>query len=299
MKVFMRRLTLRYKRLPQQRVCSLEINGSRNMLLSYMTTHEQLAPKRPPLDLLKLLGAGLLVACGFVGVAALERKYNVSLPAVLLIVFLALLLNKAVRTGSARTTSREHVSEAEPCPSDSRAPDSEHTAQGINKSLQKSWLWLFGGLLGIWVAAALYPPLDMNPVMGFALVLGVVPIVTHIELSVHKKLASHGTLVRKLYDRVGIGLILFAVLLFLNGALDTHSSAQAHARVVQKTASRGARGPATYSLVVAPSWRPGRNDETLEVSSSTFSGVRTGESVRVVVHQGLFRLPWFSGVVPD
>jgi hypothetical protein len=156
-----------------------------------------------------------------------------------------------------RCSKCEQIFDSELCPVCAKgAPDSAQTRQKINESLKKFSVVLVAGLFGILLAVRLYPPLDMNPVMGIALVWFFIPVVVHISLSVRKRLGSHTALVRKIYAWVGVGLVMFAAFVFLNGALDKYPPVQAHARVARKSASRGRSGT-SYSVIVAPSWREG------------------------------------------
>jgi hypothetical protein len=185
------------------------------------------------------------------------------------------------------------------CPAcGNQMPDSAETRRKANKSLKNYPLPMLVGLFGILIAAHSYPPLDMNPVMGVGLVSFFTPMLAHIAFSVRQQLSSHTALLKGMYELAAVVLAIFAAFLFLNGALDKNPSLQAHTRVAQKSVTRG-RGRPSYSLIVTPSWRPGRVEERLEVSGATFSMVRRGEAVLVVVHRGVFRLPWFSDVLPE
>jgi hypothetical protein len=179
-----------------------------------------------------------------------------------------------------------------------RTLDSADVRRNVNSSLKNDPLLLLFGLFGILTAAHFYRPLDSNPVMFVALVLFFTPILAHVGFGIRKQLSSHTALLRSLYRSFGVGLVIFAATLFLNGAFDKYPSVQAHTRVTQKSVTRGRGGP-SYSLIVTPSWRNGRVEERLEVSGTTFSKVRTGGAVLVVAHRGLFRLPWFSSVLPE
>jgi hypothetical protein len=176
------------------------------------------------------------------------------------------------------------------------APGSLATKLEINKSLSYFMMTDLGGLFGILVAAHFYPPLDTGAVMGVALVLFFIP--TAMILAVRKNPAAHAERVRKTCAWSAIALVSFAIFLFLNGNLDRNPPVQIQTTLIRKSVARGRGGP-NYSLIVAPSWRQGRRDEELNVSGATFSKVRIGESVLVVVHRGLLGLPWFSNVLPD
>ena len=176
--------------------------------------------------------------------------------------------------------------------------DTAQTKREINKTMKKPVVACLAGLFGILAAAYIYPPLDTNQMMGFALVIFFTPMVIHIMLAVRRRLARHATLLTKMYVGTAVGLLVLTAFVFLNGALDKHSPVQDHTRVTRKSVSRGRSGT-TYTIFVNPSWRRGRVEERLSVSGRTFSNLRTGEPVRVVTHAGAFSLPWFSDVVPD
>jgi len=92
-------------------------------------------------------------------------------------------------------------------------------------------------------------------------------------------------------------LCIFAAFLFLNGKLDTNPPAEIQTRVIAKSVRY--RRLSYGVLTVAPSWRDGRTEENLEVSSATFYMIAEGQLVQVVVHRGAFGLPWYSSVLPD
>jgi YD repeat-containing protein len=176
--------------------------------------------------------------------------------------------------------------------------DSAEARAAANRSLKNYPLPSLFGLFGMLLAAHFYPPLDMNPVMGIGLALLFVPIAAHLWLSARRHLASNVALLKRMYRLQAAVLCVFAAFLLLNGWLDRYPPVQASTRVTQKNATTG-RGGASYSLVVSPSWRTGRVEERLEVSGTTFSTVRRGEPIRVVVHRGALGLSWFSDVLPD
>jgi hypothetical protein len=147
------------------------------------------------------------------------------------------------------------------------------------------------GALGIFVAGYCYPPIDMETSVPLAMLLIVfVPLVlarVAIKLEESKKIAG---------VVVAIVLCISAAFLILNGSLDTYPPAQIDTRVIAKFV--GYR--LTYGVItVAPSWRDGRTEENLPVSSATFYMVEKGQSVQIVVHRGAFGLPWFSSVLPE
>ena len=179
-----------------------------------------------------------------------------------------------------------------------RVLDSAEAKAVVNKSLLLYPLPTVVGLFGILIAVRLYPPLDMNPVMGVSVIVFFIPGLAHIAFGVRRQLSSNVELLKRMYVAVAVLLAVFAGSLFLNGSLDKYPSVQAQSHVTRKYVTRG-RGGSSYSLYVSPSWRPGRREERLEVSGKTFSTVEMGEPVLVVVHPGVFQLPWFSNVLPE
>lgn len=100
--------------------------------------------------------------------------------------------------------------------------------------------------------------------------------------------AAYIGFVRRVLACVGLVLVLFSVLIILNGALDSYPPLQVETQVVRK--SVGVRS--SYHLTVSPSWREGRDQETFQVRRATFGHLQTGESIQVEVHRGAFGIPW-------
>jgi hypothetical protein len=147
------------------------------------------------------------------------------------------------------------------------------------------------GAFGIFIAGYRYPPVDMYTNMsGSTLVIALVLLALAL-VSRREEFRKMGRIV------AAIVFCLCAALLFLNGSLDNNPPAEVKTRVIAKSVRYGKGGG--YILTVAPSWRDGRTEESLGVSSTTFYTIQEGQLVQVVVHRGAFRLPWFSNVLPD
>ena len=191
------------------------------------------------------------------------------------------------------------ASDAESCPvCGNQMPDSDEVRNKVNQAFKYYLLPSMVGLFGVLIATHFYPPLDKNALIGFGLVPFFAPIFAHLAFSIRRQLSSHVEMLKGIYRLTAVVLAIFAAFLFLNGAMDKYPSEQAETRVTQKLIARGKYGQ-SYSLIVTPSWRSGRLEERLEVDGPTYSMVRTGDPVRVVLHRGAFRLPWFSGVLPE
>jgi hypothetical protein len=148
------------------------------------------------------------------------------------------------------------------------------------------------GALGIFIAAYCYPLIDMYTKMsGPTLLIALVLVVLVHVVPRREEFRKIGRIV------AAIVFCLCAAFLFLNGSLDDHPPAEIKTRIIAKSVRYGKGGG--YVLTVAPSWRDGRTEESLGVSSSTFYALEEGQLVQVVVHRGALGVPWFSNVLPD
>jgi hypothetical protein len=147
------------------------------------------------------------------------------------------------------------------------------------------------GALASLIAVYWYPPLDVETSVPLAIILIVfVPLVL-ARFAIKREEFKKGAGVV-----AAIVLCISAGFLILNGSLDKYPPAQVNARVIAK--SVGYRLTSGV-LTVAPSWRDGRTEERLPVSSATFYKIEEGQWVQIVVHRGAFGLPWFSSVLPE
>ena len=153
------------------------------------------------------------------------------------------------------------------------------------------------GVIGMFAAFYFYPPLDRNVIAAVGVFLFLVPNLLYSVFWALRQLLSTVALLKALYIATGIVLATFAVLLIVNGALDRYPSVEVRTRILSVSTRQGRFGDITYTLVLAP-WRAGGAEETLEGDSATFSKFQTGEPVGIIVHRGVFRLPWFSSVEP-
>jgi hypothetical protein len=148
------------------------------------------------------------------------------------------------------------------------------------------------GALGILIAGYCYPPIDMYTNTSVPTLLTALVLLALI----------HVALRREEFRKIGrtVAAIVFCLcstFLILNGSLDNFPPVEIKTRVIAKAVRYGKGGG--YVLTVAPSWRDGRTEENLGVSSTTFYTVGEGQLIQVAVHQGAFGLSWFSNVLPD
>jgi hypothetical protein len=172
-----------------------------------------------------------------------------------------------------------------------------HTPAQVDAVVKLDFWLMLGGLAACILISYRYTPLDLNPIMAVCLPLMLIPMTVHIVLAVRKRAAEHLPLLKNLYHYCGAFLVLFAVFLFVNGALDRTTTPEIRSVVLRKSVSHSTKGGVTYYLTVN-SWRPGKSTEHLRVNGRTFSSVHEGESVAIQVHSGAFGVPWFGRVTP-
>jgi len=99
---------------------------------------------------------------------------------------------------------------------------------------------------------------------------------------------------RKVYLYCSAGVVLVAVVMVMNGALDWVPPTVVRSSVVAMRITNG-KYWSTHRLVLV-SWQPGRATEELAVGSAVYAGASVGRRVSVEVHKGFFGLPWYGKV---
>jgi hypothetical protein len=169
-------------------------------------------------------------------------------------------------------------------------------AKAVNNALKKYSYVLLAGLLGMLVGTHFYPPLDSERLLGWSVCIFFLPIVSHIIVSARKRLALDAGWLRTLYIWSGGALLLLASCTIANGVLDKSPVQTVRTVVIRKAISSGRHS--TTRIVRVPSWRPGRDEERLEVSRETYHSLTVGEPILVEVHAGLFGMPWYGRITP-
>jgi len=185
---------------------------------------------------------------------------------------------------------------------------------GNDKSLNKSVVLPMVGLLGVVLAHRLYKPLDDDTLLACAMTFFFVSGGIGLWIDQGCKPTPWNLQFQKrLFAFMGVVLVLYSAFVILNGALDHYPLVQAETRVVRTY--QGGKSNRGFFIVVAPSWRKGRNQEEFKVAGD-FNGrqmlsllkdfklagdvndqLQTGDLVRVEVHRGAFWLPWGPTVI--
>ena len=167
--------------------------------------------------------------------------------------------------------------------------------KAARRAIDRRVNFLLAGLFGVLAADFMYPLLDRDRLLVLALVLFFLPVLLHVASALRKRLQADAARLTKMYGWFAASLGTLAALAFLNGAVDRSHAVEIRTVVTHKHVMRGRW--LSYRLIV-PSWRPGRQNEKLDVNSGAFRRVREGQEITVEVHKGRLGLPWCGGITP-
>lgn len=147
---------------------------------------------------------------------------------------------------------------------------------------------------GIAASIYLYPTVERHllPVVGLCLFF--LPLILQVFSSTRRWLTSDMNRLRKVYLYCSAGVVLVALVMVMNGALDWVPPTVVKSSIVAMRITNG-RYWSTHRLVLV-SWQPGRATEDLAVGSAVYAGASVGRRVSVEVHKGVFGLPWYGKV---
>jgi hypothetical protein len=175
--------------------------------------------------------------------------------------------------------------------------DSFDTWKELNRKLAKYFYISLAGMAAELVAARVYPLLDSSRLALWSVFLVFLPMVPHIILSRKKRVGANLEWLTRLYLGCGCAVVLIVLATIANGALDKSPVQTISTTVSQKRISSSRRSK-SY-IVVADSWRPGKDEESLTVNRGLYQTLKVGQSIVVDVHPGALGMPWYSRVAPD
>jgi hypothetical protein len=163
----------------------------------------------------------------------------------------------------------------------------------VRRRLVSRTAWFLVGVIVFLVASQVFPPLEIDAILIF--VGGVfffsLGIAYWIDLRARQRKEIEAI------KRVYFGMIpvpwIFAMMLFLNGKLDTSRPIRVPATVVGKFATAGL--PRSRRLLVT-SWREGRRIERVSVDQNDFDRFQRGDDIIVQAQRGALGVPWVYGV---
>lgn len=159
----------------------------------------------------------------------------------------------------------------------------------------KFWVLIVGAIVAFFVSFGL---LDRVWVLLLSLILAMGPLIVRY-VAVRKEWGQfHQKNLAIMFRWSSFAMVGLVAIIIANRSLDRGPATKIEAYVLAKHAHSG-KGGSDYTLVVGPSWRPGRNYESLDVGPDTFSRAYVGRTISIDLHKGFFHLPWYANVRPD
>ncbi|HEY4581123.1 MAG TPA: hypothetical protein VIG89_08820 [Candidatus Acidoferrales bacterium] len=153
--------------------------------------------------------------------------------------------------------------------------------------------WYLAGAVVFVPASQAFPPLELDAILIFGGVL----FFAVLGLGLWMIQRARGKREIEVLKRIYFGFLplpwILAVLLFVNGRLDTTPPQLQTTSVVGKFRMPGALR--TQRLIVR-SWRPGRRFERVMVARDDYDRFQVGDAVVVQVENGVAGIPWVYGV---
>ena len=153
--------------------------------------------------------------------------------------------------------------------------------------------WYLAGAVVFVPASQAFPPLELDAILIFGGVL----FFAVLGLGLWMIQRARGKQEIEVLKRIYFGFLplpwILAVLLFVNGRLDTTPPQLQTTSVVGKFRMPGALR--TQRLIVR-SWRPGRRFERVMVARDDYDRFQVGDAVVVQVENGVAGIPWVYGV---
>ena len=153
--------------------------------------------------------------------------------------------------------------------------------------------WYLAGAVVFVPASQAFPPLELDAILIFGGVL----FFAVLGLGLWMIQRARGKREIEVLKRIYFGFLplpwVLAVLLFVNGRLDTTPPQLQTTSVVGKFRMPGALR--TQRLIVR-SWRPGRRFERVMVARDDYDRFQVGDAVVVQVENGVAGIPWVYGV---
>jgi hypothetical protein len=157
--------------------------------------------------------------------------------------------------------------------------------------------FMIPGLIVCLIALHTYPTLDRRMPWAFMLGVYLLPVAVHMLVWILKpEIMARGPW-RTVYISACLVLMMFSLLLFLNGGMDRSQVSRISTTVISKNVYRGRRGT-SYNLVVT-SWRPGRKFEYFGVGRSAYNRTQVGKTATLDIHKGFFGMAWHGPISPE
>jgi hypothetical protein len=153
--------------------------------------------------------------------------------------------------------------------------------------------WFLVGIIAFVTASQVFPALDLDLILIFGGVVFFLSLALGYLIDYRARKHQELEAIKRIYFGMVPVPWIFALMLFMNGKLDTSQPSRMHATVVSKFANTGL--PRSRRLVVT-SWRDGRRLERIPVDQNDFERFQKGDDIEVQAQRGALGVPWIYGV---
>ena len=163
----------------------------------------------------------------------------------------------------------------------------------VRRRLMRRTALFLVGVIAFVVASQVFPALELDSILVFAGLIFFCSLVFGYWIDYRARKRQEVETIKRIY----FGMIpvpwIFAVMLFLNGKLDTSRPIRVPATVVGKLSVGGL--PRSRRLVVT-SWRGGRRIERIPVDQNDYDRFQRGDDIVIQAQKGALGVPWVYGV---
>ena len=163
----------------------------------------------------------------------------------------------------------------------------------VRRRLVKRTAFFLVGIITFVAASQVFPALELDSILIFGGLVFFCSLGLGYWIDYRARKHQEVEVMKRIY----FGMIpvpwIFAVLLFVNGKLDTSRPIRVPATVVGKVAT-GAF-PRSRRLIVT-SWRIGRRVERIAVDQNDFDRFQKGDDIMIEAQRGAVGIPWIYGV---
>jgi hypothetical protein len=153
--------------------------------------------------------------------------------------------------------------------------------------------WFLIGVIVFVGASQVFPALELDLILIFAGAVFFLSLALGFLIDHRARRRQEVEAMKRIYFGMVPVPWMFALMLFLNGKLDTSRPIRVPATVVGKFSTSGV--PRSRRLVVT-SWRNGRQFERIPVDRDDFDRFQRGEDVVIQAQKGALGVPWIYGV---
>jgi hypothetical protein len=152
-----------------------------------------------------------------------------------------------------------------------------------------------GGLLACLLADYFFPPLYEDLVVGTALVIFFVYIIFSDYVERHDARNKDSRPLGPFAFRFSLVVVLCAIVLFANGALDYSVPVERRSVVIQRWVAHGKGGSTSYHLKIE-ALDPTKSDVSITVPGYIYGQARDDSPITMELHRGVFSIPWIGTI---